>query len=70
MSEFAEIESKLLLAKRQNLRRGYLYTWNGDSPGIAETLDEVGKGRTVLGEIGKNCYQKNGYSSDGSEKIF
>jgi len=58
MSEFAEIESKLLLAKRQNLKTGYLYTWNGDSPGIAETLDEVGKGRIVLGEIGKNSIEE------------
>lgn len=58
MNEFVEIESKLLLAKRQNLKTGYLYTWDGDSPGIAETLDEVGEGRIVLGEIGKNSIEE------------
>lgn len=50
--EFLEIEDKLGLAKRLGIVSGWLYTVDGDSPGIAETLAECDE-RIVLGEIGK-----------------
>lgn len=56
--ERVEIENALRVAKRQHLTHGYLYTLNGDSPGIAETFDEVGEGRIILGEIGKTSIEE------------
>ena len=47
-----EIVDKLGLAKRLGVQKGWLYTMNGDNPGIAESPEEC-EGRTVLGEIGK-----------------
>lgn len=47
-----EIIDKLGLAKRLDVEHGWLYTLNGDSPGIAENIAEC-EGRIILGEIGK-----------------
>lgn len=55
--ELIEIQEKLGLAKRLGIKSGWLYTLNGDSPGIAETLAEC-DGRIVLGEIGKTTAEE------------
>ena len=55
--ELLEIQEKLGLAKRLGIKSGWLYTLNGDSPGIAESLSEC-EGRTVLGAIGETTAEE------------
>lgn len=50
--EIHEINDKLGLAKRLGIAHGWLYTINGDSPGIAEEVAECAG--VVLGEIGRD----------------
>ena len=52
-----EIIDKLGLAKQLGVTHGWLYTINGDSPGIAESYAEC-EGRIILGEIGKDSVEK------------
>lgn len=58
VTEEREILDKVGLARRLDCKRGYLYTCNGDNPGIAETLEEATCGdRVLLGEIDKDTVE-------------
>ena len=56
IAEEHEVLDRIGMAKR--IGGGFLYSCNGDSPGIAETLEEATAGdRVLLGEIGKDTVE-------------
>ena len=58
IAEEHEVLDKIGMAKRIGCEKGYLYSCNGDNPGIAETLEEATCGdRVLLGEIGKDTVE-------------